>query len=281
MMNLRYHVVSLTAVIVALGIGILIGALVVGDRGMTDQQELLISRLSADFERLVGDRDRLIDEVEMLHRFAQEAAPHLLDRRLAGRGVAIVTLPGAGEAVNILAQACAAAGAQVSLVEFTEAALLRAGNDEAGVWASAIASSDQARVRSLSITGTAKVKAAGGAKYESMVIAMAPDTAEPGVRIAQALAKESQRRKITAVLGWTAGISDSWNADWPAHADSIASSLGQAAQWSAQVYGIGRMPANIATVLALAGSEGVFGLLPAPAFLPELGASTGQSAGKR
>ena len=47
MMSLRYHVVSLAAVIVALGIGILIGASVVGDRGMMKQQELLISRLDA------------------------------------------------------------------------------------------------------------------------------------------------------------------------------------------------------------------------------------------
>ena len=38
MMSLRYHVVSLAAVIVALGIGILIGASVVGDRGMMKQQ---------------------------------------------------------------------------------------------------------------------------------------------------------------------------------------------------------------------------------------------------
>ena len=60
MMSLRYHVVSLAAVIVALGIGMLIGATMVGDRGMMKQQELLISRLDADFERLVGDRDQLL-----------------------------------------------------------------------------------------------------------------------------------------------------------------------------------------------------------------------------
>ena len=95
MMSLRYHVVSLAAVIVALGIGILIGASVVGDRGMTRQQELLISRLDADFTRLVGDRDQLLAEADLLRRFVREAMPHLLEG-LRGRAVAVVAVPGAG-----------------------------------------------------------------------------------------------------------------------------------------------------------------------------------------
>lgn len=281
MMSLRYHVVSLTAVIVALGIGILIGASVVGDRGMMKQQELLISRLDADFERLVSDRDQLLAEAEMLHRFTREAMPHLLAGRLRGRTVAVVALPGAGEATGVVAQACVAAGAQVALVEFTEDALARAGPSEAEVWASAVASSDLTRVRSLSTMGLAKVKMSEGSRYSSMVVAVATGVSEAGVQIAHALARESDRRGIRAVLGWTCGVSDNWNADWPAHADFSALSPGQAPRWLAQVYGIGRTPGNIATVLALAGAEGVFGLPPAPAFLPEIAALARQDSGRR
>ncbi len=282
MMSLRYHVVSLAAVIVALGIGILIGASVVGDRGMVKQQELLISRLDADFTRLLGDRDQLLAEDELLRRFAREAMPHLLAERLRGRAVAVVALPGAGEAAGAVVQACAAAGAQVALIEFTEGALARAGPGEAEVWASAVVSSDLARVRSLSAMGLAKVKMAEGTKYGSMVVAAAPGIGEAGAQIARALARESHRRGIRAVLGWTSGVSDSWNAEWPAHADFGALSPGQGHRWLAQVYGIGRTPGNIVAVMALAGAEGVFGLPPAPAFLPENtvpAASAGQGSG--
>ncbi len=280
MMSLRYHVVSLAAVIVALGIGILIGASVVGDRGMMKQQELLISRLDADFERLVGDRDQLLAEAEMLHRFTREAVPHLLEGRLRGQVVAVVALPGAGEAIGVVADACAAAGAEVALIEFTEDALARVGPSEAEVWASAVASSDMARVRSLSTMGLARVKMSEAARYGSMVVAVAPGVSEAGVQIAQALARESDRRGIRAVLGWTCGVSDSWNADWPAHADFGALSRGQASHWPAQVYGIGRTPGNIAIVLALAGAEGTFGLPPAPAFLPGNAAWARQGSGR-
>ena len=282
MMSLRYHVVSLAAVIVALGIGMLIGATVVGDRGMMKQQELLISRLDADFERLVGDRDQLLAEVEMLRRFAREAVPHLLAGRLYGQAVAVVTLPGAGEATSVIAQACAAAGAQVTVVEFTEDALARAGSSEAEVWARAVASSDLARVRSLSAMGLAKVKMSEGTRYNSMVVAAAPGVSEAGVQIARALVRESNRRGMRAVLGWACGVSDSWNADWPANADfaALSSGSGQEFRWPAQVYGIGRTPGNIAAVLALAGAEGVFGLPPASVFLPQDAASGGQSSGQ-
>jgi hypothetical protein len=280
MMSLRYHVVSLAAVIVALGIGILIGASMVGDRGMMKQQELLISRLDVDFERLVSDRDQLLAEAEMLRRFTREAVPHLLEGRLRGQVVVVVALPGAGEATGVVAAACAAAGAEVALIEFTEDALARVGPSEAEVWASAVASSDLARVRSLSTMGLAKVKMSEGTRYGSMVVAVAPGVSEAGVRIAQALARESDRRGIRAVLGWTCGVSDSWNADWPEHADFGALSLGQASNWPAQVYGIGRTPGNIATVLALAGAEGMFGLPPAPVFLPGSAVSARQGYGR-
>jgi len=276
MMSLRYHVVSLAAVIVALGIGILIGASMVGDRGMARQQELLISRLDSDFARLVGDRDQLLAEAELLRRFAREAMPHLLAGRLRGRAVAVVALPGAGEATGAVAQACEAAGAQVALIEFTEGALARAGPGEAEVWASAVVSSDLARVRSLSAMGLAKVKMAEATKYGSMVVAAAPGVGEAGAQIARALARESHRRGIRAVLGWTSGVSDSWNAEWPANADFAALSPGQEHHWLAQVYGIGRTPGNIVAVMALAGAEGVFGLPPAPVFLPGNAASAGQ-----
>lgn len=64
MMSLRYHVVSLAAVFVALGIGILLGAAMSGDEGLAGQQRALIERLDADFNRLSQDRDALAQELE-------------------------------------------------------------------------------------------------------------------------------------------------------------------------------------------------------------------------
>ncbi len=290
-MSIRYHVISLAAVIVALGVGILVGALVVGDRGMMRQQELLINRLDADFERLMGDRDQLLCETEAVHRFAQEAMPHLLGGRLAGRGVAVVALPGAGEAAGAVARACQAAGAQATLIEFTEAALTRAGPGEAEVWAKAVASSDPARMKWLHSSGAAKVKTAGTTAFSGLAVIVMPGLSAAGSEIAHALVRESGRRMIRTVLGWTSGVSESWSANWPARADfglgasdqtiSSSNAPSYAPKWSAQVYGVGRMPGNIAAVLALAGAEGTFGLPPAPSFLPEPHSLTAGVAGGR
>lgn len=60
---MRYHIVSLVAVFLALGLGILIGTIMVQDPDVLEAQDSLIKQLSDDLKRLdaqnAQDRERL------------------------------------------------------------------------------------------------------------------------------------------------------------------------------------------------------------------------------
>src|SRR5688572_18887261 len=90
MINLRYHIVSLTAVFLALGLGILAGTTVI------DQQ--VVKGLRTNTTALRNDLDALRDEVSDLQRqlrvwedFGNAISSSLLPGQLAGRAVVILT----------------------------------------------------------------------------------------------------------------------------------------------------------------------------------------------
>jgi copper transport outer membrane protein MctB len=90
MVNLRYHIVSLTAVFLALGLGILAGTTVI------DQQ--VVTGLRANTRALRNDLDRTRAQVSDLERrlavwdrFGSAIEPPLLDGLLAGRAVVILS----------------------------------------------------------------------------------------------------------------------------------------------------------------------------------------------
>ncbi len=89
MVNLRYHIVSLTAVFLALGLGILAGTTVI------DQQ--VVSGLKANTAALRNDLDRtranvadLQRQLDVWDRFGRAIEPPLLEGLLAGRAVVIL-----------------------------------------------------------------------------------------------------------------------------------------------------------------------------------------------
>lgn len=90
MVNLRYHIVSLTAVFLALGLGILAGTTVI------DQQ--VVSGLRANTAALRNDLDRtranvseMQGRLDVWDRFGTAIEPPLLDGLLAGRAVVILS----------------------------------------------------------------------------------------------------------------------------------------------------------------------------------------------
>lgn len=100
--DMRYHIVSLVSVFLALALGILIGN-ALGDRVLVKQQTLLIERLEADVNRLTGERRDLQREVATerdahasADRFGRAVLPVLVADRLYGKQVVLVRLnPGA------------------------------------------------------------------------------------------------------------------------------------------------------------------------------------------
>lgn len=85
MINFRYHIVSLIAVFLALGIGVIIGTAVI-DSAVVDRLESQQRGLERNIENVAGENDRLrgelSDERETAERLAEEGSQRLLDGTL-------------------------------------------------------------------------------------------------------------------------------------------------------------------------------------------------------
>ena len=110
MVNFRFHLVSLTAVFLALAAGITIGAGVV-DRATVDQIERQLSDVAQRREETNAENDRLRDELGRWSRFSEEAGDQLVAGELTGLPVVVV----------------ASSGIDRGLVDTVESSLLAAG----------------------------------------------------------------------------------------------------------------------------------------------------------
>lgn len=126
--DLRYHVVSLVAVFLALGLGIIIGANI----GKTFNLEFdkQIERLELTYQKIRDDQKLLQaslqakeNELEIANQFQKAIIPNLITNRLLGKRIAIirtndsVNFKSAKQLVNLLRQA----GAEVtSITSFTK-----------------------------------------------------------------------------------------------------------------------------------------------------------------
>ena len=99
MINLRYHIVSLVAVFVALGVGIFIGSTVVGSEGLIMHQQELIDQLEKDFhqlrmtnKKLALEEEQLRNELEREALFNANVLAVLSREMLAGRSIQVIFL---------------------------------------------------------------------------------------------------------------------------------------------------------------------------------------------
>jgi hypothetical protein len=91
MVDFRYHIVSIVAVFLALGIGLLMGSGVLGDPLLDNIRSR--ARDVQDFnDRLKDDVVDLEQELSVARRFTETVEPMLIDGRLAGEDVVIVDL---------------------------------------------------------------------------------------------------------------------------------------------------------------------------------------------
>ena len=93
MIDFRYHLISLVAVFLALGLGVLMGTEVLNDQ-LVQQLKSNYARAeqhNADLERDIDDLDNRLDAAT---GFANEAAPWLMRGELNGRSIVVVTIEG-------------------------------------------------------------------------------------------------------------------------------------------------------------------------------------------
>ncbi|WP_436528117.1 copper transporter [Actinoplanes sp. HUAS TT8] len=113
MINFRYHVVSLTAVFLALAIGLVVGTAALNG----PVSENLRAQLTALNKDNNAKRDQVNQYKEELNRnqdFATQTAPYVLAGKLATRKVAVVALPGASDSADGVAKMLTVAGATIT-----------------------------------------------------------------------------------------------------------------------------------------------------------------------
>ena len=111
MINFRFHLVSLIAVFLAMGLGILVGSTVV-DQVIVDRLDREISNVSHESNQLKSENSALRDQVAKLNDFLRKSSAYAVKQRLNGVPVAIVAERGidAGAVNNVLAAVRAAGG---------------------------------------------------------------------------------------------------------------------------------------------------------------------------
>ena len=101
MFDIRYHVATLVAIFIALGVGILIGSTLVGGDVMVEQQKKIISQLEAQFDDLRERESQMAQENAFMsnvsrnyEEFSRTFSVPLIKNRLNGYRVAIIVTGG-------------------------------------------------------------------------------------------------------------------------------------------------------------------------------------------
>ncbi|MDI3299454.1 MAG: copper transporter [Bacillota bacterium] len=144
MIDLRTHVISLVAVFLALGIGLLLGLSLADRQPVSRTQQGLIARLESQYDRLHTENENLASRVQELSQSVarqQQANGELLDmlvgRRLSGLRVAIFDL-GAPDQEAAIRPVLERAGARVTLIAAFPGPFQPAGAADRRAWSEAL-----------------------------------------------------------------------------------------------------------------------------------------------
>ncbi|GAA4937265.1 copper transport outer membrane protein MctB [Actinomycetospora succinea] len=123
-MSLRYHVVSIAAVLLALALGVVLGASALSGRvlgALTSDRD----QLAGEVVQMRGERDAVGAQLLATQRLVGAGAPSTVAGVLPGRGVAVLAAPGADPAdVDAVSDLVTRAGGRVTgQVALTDAAV--------------------------------------------------------------------------------------------------------------------------------------------------------------
>jgi hypothetical protein len=110
--DLRYHLVSLAAVFLALSVGMLIGGLFL-NTAPTETQQRLIRRIQEDLARISAESDRNRRDFERMDQAMREITPRLVKQRLKARRIAVVQTGDDDRALADTMKALRDAGAEI------------------------------------------------------------------------------------------------------------------------------------------------------------------------
>jgi len=119
MLDLRYHVASLSAVFLALVVGILVGIGISG-RGFVDKSERRnfenrIAALQTRADQLTAEKGLLSQQGHAAESFVEDTYPVLMRNRLAGKRIAVIVIgPSGGATGSDVSRALADAGGSIA-----------------------------------------------------------------------------------------------------------------------------------------------------------------------
>ena len=113
MINFRYHVVSLTAVFLALAIGLVVGTAALNGP-LSDELNDRVNALSRQNQQYRDQVNHLEEEANKQEQFAKESAPVVLAGKLTNRRVLVVSMSGASKYVDGVVDYLTMAGAKVT-----------------------------------------------------------------------------------------------------------------------------------------------------------------------
>ncbi|GAB2594681.1 hypothetical protein Aab01nite_83210 [Paractinoplanes abujensis] len=113
MINFRYHVVSLTAVFLALAIGLVVGTAALNGP-VADNLKSQITALNKDLSNKRDEINQYREEINRSQEFATQIAPFVLDGKLTGRKLAVLALPGTDQYADKVIQMLSITGVTVT-----------------------------------------------------------------------------------------------------------------------------------------------------------------------
>ncbi|MDT5035333.1 MAG: hypothetical protein QOE03_518 [Micromonosporaceae bacterium] len=113
MINFRYHVVSLTAVFLALAIGLVVGTAALNGPAV-DALNDQVNGISRQNQQYRDQVNHLKDEANTQEQFATDAAPIMLADKLKSRRVMLIALPAASGYVKDVAAMLQIGGAKIT-----------------------------------------------------------------------------------------------------------------------------------------------------------------------
>lgn len=278
----RYHATSLIAVFLALAIGILIGAEFGGDT-LTNTRRNLEHSLTGNLQDARARADELSAELGRSNEFADRVYPVLVRNRLAGRRIGVLAFGGLpGEVYSAIEEALAPTGARLVAVGVVrEPVDTRSLAEDLGKTRFAdIARNPETQTafgtglgRQLALGGTllevvrshlfSRASGNFGALDGMVVVRDLPEEMEAAQRSTAARLESAMLAGVTATRTPAVGVE-------PSGTESSSVSFFQANDL-ASVDDVDLVAGRLATVFALLGAEGSFGIKgSADRLLPDL-----------
>lgn len=159
--NLRYHIASLAAVFLALGIGILIGSAILGDKPIIDETNRMISDIRSKLSNLEKKNEEsktVISSYEESNgrhiEFEKKILPILAKQKLNGTNIAVINTTGDEEQQKQVINSLTLAGAKIesSIIIENNLSLNELDNRDEVLQFFNITDNDEMKIRSSIIT---------------------------------------------------------------------------------------------------------------------------------